>query len=65
MNWNVVLITDGIKRMVNRLCAGRWYFFALFALFAVNLVSHQPRKHHAEGEPHRSRQVRGRHPDSQ
>ena len=36
-----------------------------FALFAVNLVSHQPRKHHAEGEPHRSRQVRGRHPDSQ
>ena len=30
-------------------------FLRALRAFAVNLASHRPRKHHAEGEPHRSR----------
>jgi hypothetical protein len=31
VNWNAILIKDGIKGTVNRLRAGRWSFFALLA----------------------------------
>jgi hypothetical protein len=45
------------EEIEQKIMSGSAAFLGALGAFAVNLASHRPRKHHAEGEPHRSRRA--------